>query len=60
MPTVQEYIMIDSQKRKIIVVRKRPDNKWGSKETITGNNNLLIETIGYQLTLPEIYKDTGL
>ena len=58
--TLQEYIMVDSQKREIIVVRKQFNNKWGPDEIITGNNNLLIKTIGYHLPLQEIYRDTGL
>jgi len=52
--------MVDSQKREIIVVRKQFNNKWGPDEIITGNNNLLIKTIGYHLPLQEIYRDTGL
>jgi hypothetical protein len=42
------------------VVRKQPDNTWGPDEIITGNNNLLIKTIGYHLPLQEIYRDTDI
>ena len=59
-PTLREYIMIDSQKREVTVLRKQSGNEWESEEIITGSNNLFIETITYELTLPEIYKDTGL
>jgi Uma2 family endonuclease len=59
-PTLQEYFMLDSQKREVTVLRKQSGNEWGSEEIIIGTNNLLIKTIDYQLTLPEIYKDTGL
>lgn len=59
-PTLREYIMIDSQKREVTVLRKQSGNEWEPEEIITGCNNLLIETIGYELTLPEIYRDAGL
>lgn len=59
-PSLKEYIMIGSRKKQVIVRRKQHDNSWDSEEINDREASLLFESIGYQLPLPEIYRDTGL
>ena len=59
-PTLREYIIIDSLKYRVKIARRRSDLDWPFEEINDGEGTLFIESIEYQLTLPEIYKDTGL
>lgn len=59
-PSLQEYIMIDSQKIKVKVARRVPGPEWPIKEIDNRESILFIGTIGYHLPLQEIYKGTGL
>ena len=59
------YIMIDSWSWYARIKRQQPNREWKSCDIHGSNGELtiqeiLIETIGYELTLPEIYRDTGL
>lgn len=58
--SLKEYIMIDSTKRSLIIVRRQPDDSWKFQDLSENDTVLIIETIGYQLPLAEIYKDTEL
>jgi Uma2 family endonuclease len=59
-PALKEYILIDSTKRFVRVLRRQSNTEWKSEEINDRDGILFIETIGYQLPLPEIYRDTGL
>jgi Uma2 family endonuclease len=59
-PSLKEYLMIDSGKRQVIIRRKQADNTWNSEEINDKEGTLLFESLGYHLPLPEIYRDTGL
>lgn len=59
-PSLKEYIMIDSTKRSLIVVRRQPDDSWKFQDLDETDAALVIETIGFKLPLAEIYKGTGL
>ena len=59
-PSLQEFIMIDSLQKNIQLVCKQPNGAW-QFETITDTATaLFIKTIGFHLPLEEIYTDTGL
>lgn len=58
-PTLKEYIMIDSLKRFIQAARKQADGSWKSEELNEQTENLHIQTIDHHLPLSEIYHNTG-
>ena len=59
-PSLKEYIMIDSLKRFIQVARKQADDSWKFENMDETHSSLHIQTINFQLSLFEIYYDTGL
>jgi Uma2 family endonuclease len=59
-PSLKEYIIINSQKCHVEVARKQSDGDWPIEEIYDRNGFLFIETIGYHLPLPKIYRNTGL
>ena len=59
-PSLQEYIMIDSLKKFIQLARKQPDGAWMFEDISNPEASLFIRTINFQLPLQEIYTDTGL
>ncbi|MBL7749553.1 MAG: Uma2 family endonuclease [Chitinophagaceae bacterium] len=59
-PSLKEYIMIDSLKRFIHIARKQSDNSW-IMETITDEqSHITIVAINYTFSLDLIYEGTGL
>lgn len=59
-PSLKEYIMIDSEKRHIIISRRQADNSWKFEELHEDAMSLYIETINFQLPVAELYEGTGL
>ena len=59
-PSLKEYIMIDSLKRFIQIARKQADDSWKFENMDETHISLHIQTIDFQLPLSEIYYDTGL
>jgi Uma2 family endonuclease len=59
-PSLKEYIMIDSVKRKVLVVRKQIDESWKFEDIEESTAHLNIYTINFKLLLETIYKNTGL
>lgn len=59
-PSLQEYIMIDSLKRFIQLARKQPDQSWKVETLDEKNQFLFVRTINFELSLDEIYDRTGL
>ena len=59
-PSLKEYIMVDSQKKSISIARRLEDNMWECEDLKERTNNLHIKTIDLNLPLSEIYADTGL
>ena len=59
-PSLQEYIMIDSLKKFIQLARKQPDGAWMFEDISDPEASLFIRTINFHLPLQEIYTDTGL
>ena|SRR5687768_12484687 len=59
-PNLKEYIMIDSRKIFVQVVRKEQNGAWRFEETIDRDAYLHIQTINFKVSVAEIYRDTGL
>lgn len=59
-PSLQEYIMIDSLKRFILLARKQPNGSWIFESIHEPMGSLFIRTINFSLSLEEIYTGTGL
>jgi Uma2 family endonuclease len=59
-PSLQEYIMIDSLKKFIQLARKQADGAWVFETVSDPAAALFIRTIHFYLPLQEIYTDTGL
>ena len=59
-PSLKEYVMIDSKKRLIQVGRKKQNDLWQIENITENNTHLFIETIGLSISLDEIYFQTGL
>ncbi len=59
-PALQEYIMIDSLKRHIVVARRQLNESWKFEDLGEYGFELTIQTINFNLTLEAIYNGTGL
>jgi Uma2 family endonuclease len=59
-PSIKEYILIDSEKRHVQVIRKQEDGDWRVEELFQQDAVLLIQTIGFKISLNDIYLHTGL
>jgi Uma2 family endonuclease len=59
-PTLKEYIMIDSQKRLVQVVRRQADGAWRFEDITGANAKVTIETIQLTISFDELYRNTGL
>ena len=57
-PSLLEYIMIDSQKKLIQLGRKQADGSWRFEQISNSNEILNIKTIDFDLPLSEIYFGT--
>jgi Uma2 family endonuclease len=56
-PSLKEYIMIDSRQILIQLGRKQPDGSWRFEQISDRNGELNITTIDFTLPLSEIYFD---
>ena len=59
-PSLQEYIMIDSLKKYIQLARKQADAAWVFETISQPEAALFIRSIHFSLPMEEIYTDTGL
>lgn len=59
-PSLKEYIMIDSLKRYVQVARRQSDESWKFENIDETHTSLYIQTINFQFPLSEIYYGTGL
>lgn len=60
MPSLKEYIMIDSRKRYAQAARLQVDGAW-QFERLTGSASMLtIQTIHFEISFDDIYRNTGL
>lgn len=59
-PSLKEYIMIDSKKRHIIASRRQSNDHWSVENLHADATELAIHTIGFSITLQKIYNGTGI
>src|SRR5260221_914278 len=59
-PSLKEYIMIDSAKRFAQAVRKQPDGAWRFEDITGSASGILIQTISFSISFDDIYRNTGL
>jgi Uma2 family endonuclease len=59
-PSLKEYIMIDSLKAFVQIARRTEQNTWKFDEVYVGDGSVFIQTINYHLSLSDIYKGTGI
>jgi len=59
-PSLKEYILVDSEAIKIEAFYINPNKHWELQEYRQQEALLHIQTIGYSLPLADIYEDTGL
>ncbi|HRP56577.1 Uma2 family endonuclease [Agriterribacter sp.] len=57
-PSLKEYIMIDALRPFVIASRRQPANSWAFENTDEGS--FTVQTIGFTLTLQEIYDGTDI
>jgi hypothetical protein len=60
MPSLKEYIMIDSTSLSVDILRKEDGTKWENEILIDKESSLHIQTINLDLPLSEIYKNVKL
>jgi Uma2 family endonuclease len=59
-PSLQEYIMIDSLKKYMHIARKQDGGNWIFENISDPDSSLFIRTINFHLPIGDIYTDTGL
>jgi Uma2 family endonuclease len=59
-PSLKEYIMIDSAKRFAQTVRKQQDGAWRFENITESAAGILIQTINFSISFDDIYRNTGL
>ena len=59
-PSLNEYILIDSKMQHVFASRKQPDNSWKFEQIEDADASLFIESIKFSLPLKDIYENTGL
>ena len=59
-PSLLEYIMIDSAKSFAQVVRKQQDGAWRFEDITDSSGEVFIQTINFKISLNDIYRNTGL
>lgn len=59
-PSLKEYILVDSEAISVEVFRLNESVHWQLEELKNLGDSLVIKTVGFQVTLDEIYQDTKL
>lgn len=59
-PSLKEYVLIDSESISVEIFRINEEKRWQLEEHKTPGEMLQIKTVGFKLTLSEIYRDTNL
>ncbi len=53
--TLNEYVLVDSKEKHVVVYAKNNDNTWTLSETKNVNNAITLPSINFNITLAEIY-----
>ena len=59
-PSLKEYIMIDTATRFIQLMRKQEDGAWRFEEIVASTGELYIQTINFRIAFTDLYRNTGL
>jgi len=59
-PSLNEYIMVDTAKRFLVIVRRQADGAWRFEDIDNSVGDLFIQTIGFNISFDDIYAKTGL
>ncbi len=59
-PSLKEYIMIDSKKRFIQIATRQQDDLWKFEDLNEANTALIIQSIQLSISMNDIYRNTGL
>jgi len=59
-PSLKEYIMIDSKKRFLQIIRRQHDDLWKFEDLNETAAALIIQTIQLSLPINDVYRNTGL
>jgi Uma2 family endonuclease len=59
-PSLKEYIMVDTGKRFVQIVKKQADGAWRFEDIDDTAGNLFIQTIGLNILFDDLYAKTGL
>lgn len=59
-PSLKEYILIDSRKRYAKVARNKGNNTWMFEDLIQPASELYISPIDFRISFDDIYRNTGL
>ena len=59
-PSLKEYIMIDTKKRLVQAVRKQTDGAWRFEDITNADGELYIPTTQFRVTFNDIYRNTGM
>ncbi|HET9744765.1 MAG TPA: Uma2 family endonuclease [Chitinophagaceae bacterium] len=59
-PSLKEYIMIDTAKRLIHLMRKEANGAWRFEEINDPTGELYIEAINFKISFIDLYRNTGL
>ncbi|NII23468.1 hypothetical protein HB364_00145 [Pseudoflavitalea sp. X16] len=60
MPTLKEYILVDTESIKIEVYYINQQQHWELQEYKSRDETLQIQSLGLSIPLTDIYEDTGL
>ena len=59
-PSLAEYIMIDSSKRFVQTVRKERNGAWRFEDVTDPTSFFRIETIGFDFSIEDLYRNTSI
>jgi Uma2 family endonuclease len=57
-PSLQEYVLISSEKMKVELYRRKNANEWDYIMLNAKTMTLELRSVGFSTTLEEIYEDT--
>lgn len=60
LPSLQDYILIDSQSEKVVVFHRQSENAWNSQSFEGRANQAYVPSIGLSIPLREIYRNIAL
>lgn len=60
LPSFQEYILISQNTMQVEIFRRGEQNKWEYERAYNATESLLINTLGFSITLADLYKSIPL